>query len=356
MLQASTFYRVTPLLLILQGGLVLLSGGCQRDDGIRSYNVPKSVGRPAAEVPLAASANDAWFFKLTGPRDEVLRQMLPFTNVVRTLKLTEGAAPEFQVPPGWTESSGPPPRYKTLTLDASDPELELTISSLPFPGTGYEGYLLANLNRWRGQLGLEPLSGENALETARENGELMIIPSQGNMIAVMNLTGETKEFGDSRMLAAVVTRGTEAAAAPASSPPVESPLTYEVPAGWQKSTGNAMRLASFEVADERGPADVSVTRFPGGGDVLANVNRWREQVKLEPLEAAALEEQQSTLTIAGREGIYIEALGDEQAILAAIVPDEDVKWFFKMQGPQEVVKEQREQFRKFLSSVTLQGP
>jgi hypothetical protein len=112
-----------------------------------------------------------------------------------------------------------------------------------------------------------------------------------------------------------------------------------------------MRLASLEAAHEAGKADISVSRFPGGGDVLSNVNRWRSQAQLPPLDEAALKSSQQELTIGGHPSIYVEAIGAERAILAAITPDGDVKWFFKMDGPQAAIEAEREHFRQFLNSV-----
>src|ERR1017187_5834115 len=60
---------------------------------------------------------------------------------------------------------------------------------------------------------------------------------------------------------------------------------WQAPAAWRAQPASGMRLASFSVADENGgTADISVVNFGGtGGDELANVNRWRGQLKLQPV-------------------------------------------------------------------------
>jgi hypothetical protein len=138
-------------------------------------------------------------------------------------------------------------------------------------------------------------------------------------------------------------------------PAAAVPLTYETPQGWQPSSGNSMRLVSMEAPHEAGAADISVMKLPGGGDVLSNLNRWRQQVKLSPLDEPALKKQVHPVTIGGREGSLLEAIGEEQGILAAIVPEGDAKWFFKLQGPRATVEAEREHFQQFVKSVKFEA-
>lgn len=71
----------------------------------------------------------------------------------------------------------------------------------------------------------------------------------------------------------------------------ESAWPWRVPEGWVLDPEpRRMRLATYVVSDESGDVEVAVTRFPGrvGGE-LANVNRWRGQMGLEPVDEAGLE-------------------------------------------------------------------
>ena len=69
-----------------------------------------------------------------------------------------------------------------------------------------------------------------------------------------------------------------------------SQLTWTVPGDWKDKPGSAMRKGSYAVPGPGGEADLAITAFPGdvGGD-LANVNRWRGQLALPPIEAGELE-------------------------------------------------------------------
>jgi len=178
---------------------------------------------------------------------------------------------------------------------------------------------------------------------------------------MVNLTGELPEQkGPGRILGAVVLLppaddSAQTTQSPPVTPEVKSALDYQKPESWTPTVGNSMRLASFEAKHEAGTADVSVSRLSGGGETLANVNRWREQVKLDELSEEALKADSAKLKIGGQEGIYIKAVGPEQTILAAIVPEGKNKWFFKMQGPKDVVAQETENFEAFLKSVKFEN-
>lgn len=347
-------FALCSLFLLLVPGM----SGCQRDDGIKQYTVEEiKTSAPNDLIPKASTENPpAWFFKLTGNADEVLKQIVPFSQMVKSLIFDPQGNPKFDVPAGWEVSDGPPPRYQTLKISETEPPLEVTLSSLPGPTSGYDQYLLANLNRWRGQLGLEPYPNkEEWVLEARSNGELTIVPLSSFAVVIVNFVGEVPDQGEQRILGAVVLLPPEGTMTvnPPRNPvaPSKPPFEYKAPEGWKENSGNAMRVASFEVKHDSGVADMSVTRFPGGGDSLSNVNRWRGQVKLESLTEEELQKSVKKMEIGGLAGEYYEAVGPEQTILAAIVPDGDSKWFFKMQGPNEAVAAEIGRFEEFLKSV-----
>jgi hypothetical protein len=114
-----------------------------------------------------------------------------------------------------------------------------------------------------------------------------------------------------------------------------------------------MRLASFDIPDAAGNGDVSISKLNGdGGGLLANVNRWRGQVGLAPLETSALAANSTALTTAGGDsGTWVELKGTDKTILGAIVARDGVSWFFKMTAPSSVAVQNREAFEKFVRSV-----
>ena len=151
------------------------------------------------------------------------------------------------------------------------------------------------------------------------------------------------------------------APAPAAGAPTGSPaLSWNAPSGWVPQPAGGMRLASFLVSGAGGAsANVSVVSFPGsGGDDLANINRWRNQVKLPPISAADLPGQVQSVDAAAGNFVVADLAGtgpDNRAtrILGAWLRQPDRVWFFKMMGPSDLVGAQKAAFMAFLKSTSL---
>src|SRR5262245_58987285 len=64
--------------------------------------------------------------------------------------------------------------------------------------------------------------------------------------------------------------------------------TWKLPAGWHKREGGPkeIRFATIELGPKNAALELSVTKF--GGDVLANVNRWRGMLSQAPVTEAEL--------------------------------------------------------------------
>ena len=105
-------------------------------------------------------------------------------------------------------------------------------------------------------------------------------------------------------------------------------------------------------------ADVSVISFPAtAGGLLANVNRWRDQLKLAPI--ANETEVGPPIKVGGHDMFFVDLVSEEPSspsgsksrMLGGIFPINGATWFFKMLGPDELVESQRETFHGFLQSV-----
>jgi len=135
-------------------------------------------------------------------------------------------------------------------------------------------------------------------------------------------------------------------------------LKYTLPDGWKEKTATQMRVASFEISENGKMADVSVIPLGGmaGGD-LANVNRWRGQVSLQPLPEDELAKLAEKAEAAGQPvDLYDIAgtspgSGDDERILGAILHSDDAVWFFKMAGASALVETNKAAFIAFLKSV-----
>jgi hypothetical protein len=150
------------------------------------------------------------------------------------------------------------------------------------------------------------------------------------------------------------------AAAPSTATAGAQPaLHWETPAGWQTQAASGLRAASFLAPGQRGAsADVSVVMFAGaGGDVLANINRWRGQLQLAPITAERLPAELNAIDAPAGHFLVADIRGEPAQgkaairILGAWLEQPERVWFFKMMGPEDVVESQRGTFLGFLRSV-----
>lgn len=334
--------RSSPLISCLLLSFLLMAG-CGGTEPVAQYRVPKTKAASASQdsaLPNVAvpEGERAWFLKLTGPVNEVVKHAENFVRLLGSTDLSSGR-PRFRLPEGWelTSESGAL-RFATIKIPGTQPALEVSVTVLPFTPGNSDDYVLANLNRWRGQLGLEPLTSPNWRSDVEQRQELISVDRDEQQLEVVRLLGKTPEYGDSLMLAAMIL--------PARDEP-QLPFSFQLPAGWEVGPPRPIRIASFVI----GGIDLSVTRFPGGGSPLDNVNRWRGQIQLEPIPEDQLEGAIERRQVGGREAYVTVLSGPEQGILAAGVMDGDNQWFFKAQGPSAEVAAQTENFRKFLDSI-----
>ncbi len=150
-------------------------------------------------------------------------------------------------------------------------------------------------------------------------------------------------------------------------PPIEAaqsaPLHYSLPPSWQEKPLSPMRLASFKAISPNGKeTDVSVVSLPGiaGGD-LANVNRWRGQVKLPPIDEDTLAKTAQRIQANGHDYLMVDLVSDaaideeqgKQRILGAILDENGQAWFIKMTGEDAAVAAQKSAFVDFLQGLKI---
>ncbi len=289
----------------------------------------------------------------------------------------------WQAGDGWTQEEA----GQFLTAAYSLPDGgRVTVSKLGGDGGG----LAANVNRWRGQVGLKTLDddkiGGQPMKIADSaEGMLLynLIPPnaapevEGILAAVLPLASETWYFkftgpsgilnkSGGKFMDFLRTVRVAGSASPASPTPsaaeTKKPKVNVVPPeSWVPSEGSAMRVASYSITGPEGTfADVSVIPLPGdSGSILDNVNRWRAQVQLAPLESET--DPALGKTVTGPAGDYFlskmvstEPLleGKKAAIGSAILNREGMTWFFKITGEATLVEANMEKFEQFVRSAT----
>jgi hypothetical protein len=140
--------------------------------------------------------------------------------------------------------------------------------------------------------------------------------------------------------------------APAVDPSRPSPLAWTAPAGWTDVGATSMRLANFQAGDPSVQCYVTVLGGDGGG-VLGNVNRWRDQLKLGPIDGAAVAALPRIPQL-DTQATLIEIDGATDAMLATISLHGSSAVFVKMLGPKELVLAEKDRFVAFCGSLKFQ--
>jgi hypothetical protein len=126
-----------------------------------------------------------------------------------------------------------------------------------------------------------------------------------------------------------------------------------------------MRIAEFVVGDGSEAPHVTLSQFPANAgpmiaDPLANINRWRGEIGLSPLDKERLTGATQSIEIDGQPATYAPMIPDttkqeesqsKEATLAVIVKSGDQVWFIKMRGERELVKKHQDEFKAFLKSL-----
>ena len=127
-------------------------------------------------------------------------------------------------------------------------------------------------------------------------------------------------------------------------------IKWDVPADWTSVPASAMRYASFATEKNGEKADISIVTFPGeGGSDLDNVNRWRGQIGLAPLQS--IDSVVVPLNAGGVQFSTLDMAGTNSRMLAAWTRRDGRSWFFKLTGPPTLVEQEKAKFTAFLQSV-----
>jgi hypothetical protein len=150
--------------------------------------------------------------------------------------------------------------------------------------------------------------------------------------------------------AATTTAGAPAATTPENSNKPQ--IKWEVPQGWSPTATSPMRYASFTAETNGEKADISIVTFAGdGGSDADNVNRWRQQIGLPPVEPGAL----NSIIAPARAGEIsfstVDMAGATARVIAGWTRHDGRAWFFKLAGPKTVVEQEKPKFVTFLQSV-----
>jgi hypothetical protein len=131
-------------------------------------------------------------------------------------------------------------------------------------------------------------------------------------------------------------------------------LAWTLPKGWTETKGSGMRYATLQPS-VKGKTEVSIVMLSGtvGGE-LANVNRWRGQIGLDPVDEAALLKLRTPVTSkAGRVALYdFTSQGQVKTrMVVGMLATADNSWFLKLNGDADAVSVARAGFATFLGTL-----
>jgi hypothetical protein len=138
----------------------------------------------------------------------------------------------------------------------------------------------------------------------------------------------------------------------------DSGLRWKLPQGWKEAQGGGQMRYATLTPPVPGKVDVSVIVLPGSaGGELANVNRWRNQIGLPPLDEAGMSSGRKMLkTAAGELSVYdFSSEGTKKTrTIAGLTSVQGNTWFLKMTGDAEAVATAGPAFLDLLGSVHLE--
>ena len=336
--------------------------GCAEPEQVQRYRIPKSrsdlgdIGAKKLSAPPTRAAEASpktesrmfvaidekddvtWFFKVTGSIEAVNTTEDQWKSILKSVEYAEAGNPDWTLPEDWKLGPPKPMRYATLHTSTDETgQVVLSISSL-----GPNQNLLNNVNRWRGQLGLEPI-GDNELQLAK----------------LSNTSSEMKVFDATGMLAltgamARAAQGTRAVSPQANRParPQRPNLKYDIPEGWIESNQSMMVPVRLRFGTDKSAPQITVTQLRAtASEWIPNAQRWAGQVSMTQDEDT-LKELTSEITVDGLTGQKVVLLPENEeakiGMIGAMVKREDIAWFFKLIGDKKFVADNQEVFDQLM--------
>ncbi|MCE2752970.1 MAG: hypothetical protein LW720_13890 [Pirellula sp.] len=345
-----------------------------------SVKAPKSDSTSGTRRILGAiipADQGCYFLKATDSPDRLEPLMADLQAIVENFAIDpQSGRPSNPLPEGWIIN----PRNDIAIAELISPEatgkIKFTVTALAMPPSqDWQGYLLSNVNRWRGQLKLQELTAETLL------GSLVEVPRTGASIpsylfdAVGTGTGAMSSSSPpsnpaippSNPATPTGNPATSAASPPldATNPSANRPkLDYKLPEGWSVGQGSQFRLATLNIDSKQGRGEVTVSMATDNPQ--ANAMMWFQQLtrepdakKLEPMVNSALEVAQK-FAVGQKQATLYEIRSSEQAtapmLLVVSLPTDnpELHLFIKLIGDNQLAADQKSNLIEFVQSIEIQ--
>jgi len=334
-----------------------------------------------AILPLESGC---YFLKASDTPDRLEPLMEGFLSIVQGFAIDEQTGrPSNAMPSGWKMN----PRNDIALAEFVSPEstggVKFTVTALAMPGEkDWPEYLLSNVNRWRGQLKIDPVS----LETL--NDSLIAVPRGDGKLPSYIFDAEGTGSGGMAPRSAVPSPASSPVSPSSSTPAgpsgadktsaVPTPagdassgkeeikrpdLKYRLPEGWSVGQGSAFRLATLKIESAEGNGEVTVSMATDNPQ--ANTAMWAQQVlkgsdpsQVDPVVEKTLESAETLEVGTGQAKLYTVRSSpqpDAPMLIVASIPTEnpELHLFVKLIGDNRLGDSQKQKLIEFVQSITL---
>ena len=359
--------------------LMLALAGCGRD-GVKVYKVDANDTTPP---PAAAAMPTTMPEGLVAPDNSNLPKL------------------KYTLPDGWKEKNLTQMRVASFGIAENGKTADVSV----IPLGGMAGGDLANVNRWRKDVGQEALANDEDLNKISEPTTVGSQPAklfdlsgtnpgtgdeEGIVAAILHtdtaawffkMTGDADLVKKNKPAFIAFLKSVELGQAPAlaamdmsqlppshpalpdmasTAPAVDAPgkPTWTIPADWKEGQLAQFLVAKFIIAGNgNASAAVNVSQLAGdGGGLAANVNRWRKQLGQAPLPDDELAKL-PTLDASGVKATLVQFNGTDArssqpaSLVGVVLPLNGQTWFYKLMGDKDVVLQQIPAFIQFVQSA-----
>ncbi len=374
--------------------LVVSFSGCWREPKERTYDAPKIESefvkgrepQPRRAMPpmmgsgripledrriLGAVIPDGanvYFVKATDRIEQIASAVSAFRSVVEQFAIDSGTgSPKLELPQGWTlklldnanAGIGLAEMIAEINFDAAEGRIRFTVSKYERPREQamWDEYLLSQINRWRGQLELAPIT------ISELQKELPTIPRQGEPLPAYLFDAQGGVGGVSPAIPKSPSEpNRQADVQPSPSPAIPSlKLVYDKPDGWELQPARPYREATFKFIKDAKVGEVTVSTAKDSP--VQNAAMWISQVlpnnepaALESLAVKTVDEAESFQAGEKTGKLYSIRASDQpeaRSLLVVAIPmgNDGMSMFVKLNCELRMMEEEKSTFLSFVNSL-----
>ena len=309
-----------------------------------------------------------YFVKATDRIARVTSAESSFRSIVETFAVDpESGSPKFELPAGWSlklldnanAGIGLAEMIAEINFEAVGGPMRFTISKydMPTDRAMWDEYLLSQINRWRGQLELSPVSIPDLQK------ELPTIPRDGAALPayLFDASGGGEKTSSKTIQTPIAS--IEPSVTQSIQPPTKTSLklVYDKPDGWELQAARAYREATFKVTKDAREGEVTVSTAKDSP--VQNAAMWIGQVMpntdpttLESLAIKTVDEAEPIQTGTKTAILYSIRASDQpdaRSLLVVAIPmsNDGMSMFVKLNCELRMMEEVKSTFLSFVNSL-----